>query len=242
MISSLRFVSGYPTRLAGIGRRKIVFNDRVNVLYGPNGAGKTTILRTIAAVSGCAAGGWSDGRVPDPLPYRVQVERDEHPVFYQDCYRDSESSFIGDDYLDRHAYLRSTGEKRIGLVNELIDYIEDRFLTYKHRRDERPTLLLDEVDNHIGFAGQSILWDDIVSRLAKKYQLIISTHSIFPILFRRDNSLRTDNVIVLADHYAEICLAELGRGIAYFNARNGADARTDAERNRGAVNAKNGSS
>ncbi len=221
MISSLIFHSGYPAKLKGIGRKRIVFNDRINVLYGPNGSGKTTILNTLAASSGCGDGGWSDGREPRALSYHATVERDGHPVFYQDCYRDSEESFIGADYLESHAHLRSTGEKRIGLVNELIDYIESRFLTYKLRLDERPTLLLDEVDNHMGFAGQSILWGDVFGKLSKKYQLIVSTHSIFPILLKRDNLLRRDNLIVLAEHYAEICVAELGRAIEYFNKTNG---------------------
>jgi predicted ATP-binding protein involved in virulence len=153
----------------------------------------------------------------------VTVERDEQPVFYQDCYSNSEESFIGADYLDSHAYLRSTGEKRIGLVNELVDHIENRFLTYKLRRDTRPTLLLDEVDNHIGFAGQSVLWSDLIAKLCKKYQLIVSTHSIFPILLKRDNVLRQDNIIVLADRYAEICVSELGQAIEYFNTNNNGD-------------------
>jgi energy-coupling factor transporter ATP-binding protein EcfA2 len=152
MISSLTFTSGYPTRLKGIGRRRLTFNDRINVLFGPNGSGKTTILKTLAAVSGCGRGGWSDGRKAGPLPYGVKVERDDQPVFYQDCYRNSEESFVGADYLDSHAYLRLTGEKRIGLVNELLDDTDRRFLSRKLRPDERPTLLLDEVDNHIGFA------------------------------------------------------------------------------------------
>lgn len=217
MIESVIFHSGYPTKLKGIGRKPIAFNDRVNVLFGPNGSGKTTILRTLAAASGCSDGGWSDGREPQGLSYEATVERDNQPVFYQDCYRDSEQSFISGDYLETRAHLHSTGEKRVGLVNELVDYIETRFLTYKLRRDERPTLLLDEVDNHIGFAGQSILWGDLFGKLSKKYQLIIATHSIFPILLRRDNLLRQDNILVLEEHYAEICLAELERAITYFN-------------------------
>lgn len=220
MISSLIFHSGYPVRLEGIKRKRLVFNERINVLYGPNGSGKTTILKTLAALCGCADGGWSDEREPQTLPYSAAVERDEYPVFYQDCYRNSEDSFISANYLESRTWLRSTGEKRIGLVNELIDHIEDRFLTYKLRRNERPTLLLDEVDNHVGFAGQSILWGDLFGRLSKKYQLIISTHSIFPILLKRDNPIRRDNIIVLADGYAEICIIELGRAIKYFNETN----------------------
>ncbi|MBN2576864.1 MAG: AAA family ATPase [Deltaproteobacteria bacterium] len=220
MISSVVFTSGYPTRLRGIGRRRLAFNDRINVLFGPNGSGKTTILKTLAAASGCGRGGWSDGRRPEPLPYGVKVERDAQPVFYQDCYRDSEKSFVGVDYLEAHAYLRSTGEKRIGLVNELVDDIEGRLRSRKLGRNERPTLLLDEVDNHVGFAGQSILWGDLFGRLSKRYQIIISTHSIFPVLLRRNSSLRQDNIVVLAERYAEICVLELGKAIKRFNATN----------------------
>lgn len=217
MIRSLAFHSGYPTRLHGIGTRPIAFGGRINTLFGPNGSGKTTILRTLAASAGCSTGGWSDGRSPEDLAYAYSVDRDDQPVFYQDCYRDSEQSFISADYLDAHAHLRSTGEKRMGLVNELIDYIEDRFLTYRLRPHQRPTLLLDEVDNHIGFAGQSVLWKDLFVRLSKKYQLIISTHSIFPILLRHNTSIREDNLIVLAERYAEGCVTELGNAIRYFN-------------------------
>jgi hypothetical protein len=221
MINSMKFHTGYPVQIKGIGKRKIEFNPRLNILFGPNGAGKSTILRTLATVTGCGAGGWSDGREPEQLPYRVTVEWDRWPVFYQDCYTNSEDSFIGENYLEAHAHLRSTGEKRIGLVNELIDYIEDRFLTFKLKPGEHPTLLLDEVDNHIGIAAQSIFWKEIVALLSKKYQLIIATHSIFPILLQRNSNVRQDNVIVLEPQYKEICIQELGSAIEYFNRNTG---------------------
>ena len=217
MISTLRFKTGYPTRLKGIGKRVITFNGWTNILYGPNGSGKTTILRALAEGSGCGGGGWSGGSESEKLEFTISMESDGRPVFYQDCYRNSEESFLDTDYLDSHAHLRSSGEKRIGLVNELIGHIEDRFLSYKLPRENRPTLLLDEVDNHIGFAGQSIFWGDIVPKLSKKYQLIISTHSIFPVLLNRSNSIKPDNIISLAPQYAEICVHELERAVKFFN-------------------------
>jgi len=217
----LKFNSGYPARLKGIGKQKIRFNPWTNILFGPNGSGKTTILRTLAVFSGCGSGGWSDRAVSEELDYSASVESDGRPVFYQNCYSDSEESFIDSGYLESNAHLRSSGEKRIGLVNELVDYIETRFLSYKLRREDRPTLLLDEVDNHIGFAGQAILWGEIFPKLSKKYQLIISTHSIFPVLLRRGNSIKPDNIISLAPQYPEICIQELERAVKFFNANSG---------------------
>ncbi|GEM_PF-1311821 len=220
MIQSLKFESGYPVRIDGIGRRRHRFGDRINVLFGPNGAGKTTMLHTLAVATGCGAGGWSeyaDGKAVTTLEYRVRLEWDGRPVFYQDCYTHSEESFIGSGYLESREMLRSTGERRIGLINELIDYLEDRFLTYKLKPSERPTLLLDEVDNHIGFAGQAVLWKDIFPQLSKKYQLIISTHSIFPILLQKERTFRKDNIIELSPRYLEHCLQELGDAIEFYN-------------------------
>ncbi len=227
MISSLTFRTGYPTRIEGIRKQTITFTDRLNILLGPNGSGKSTILRTLAQSTGCGNGGWSDNRDTWDLPYEVAVDWDGWPIFYHDCHTHSEQSFIAPDYLENHQLLRSTGEKRIGLINELIDYIENRFLTYKLKRHERPTLLLDEVDNHVGFAGQSVMWHDILPRLGKKYQLIVATHSVFPLLLRKESSLRTDNVIQLSQGYDNICLEELRRAITFFNTEGDGNSRHD---------------
>ncbi len=216
MIRSLSFVTGYPTGLPGIGRRKLGFQDRLNVLVGPNGSGKSTILSTLARAVGCGDGGWSRGEAAE-LDFDYRIDWDGRPVFYQDCHRDSEISFLNPAFFTEKAFLRSSGEKRIGLINELIDAFETRFPTYKLKSDDRPTILLDEIDNHIGFAGQSILWKDVFPGLLKKYQVIVSTHSIFPLLLRRDNSLRSDNIIQLYQDYSGICIGELAEAIQYFN-------------------------
>ncbi len=243
MVHSLQFHSGYPTRIEGIRTHRHEFNGRINLLVGPNGSGKSTILAAIASALGIFQGGWSGappssvGRqpydVPGGLPYTVTVEWDGRPAFYQDCYGDSERSFIDPNYLEREAVLRSTGEKRVGLINQLIDDMEARFPTFRLRRDDRPTLLLDEADNHVGFAGQAILWKNIIPKLSKKYQLIISTHSILPLLLRRDNLLREDRIFELTPGYAYICVDELHAAVRHFNREgDGADENepeTDAE-------------
>lgn len=218
MIESLRIHTGYPSRLPGIGSKAHNFEPRINVLFGPNGAGKTTLLRTLAACTGCGAGGWSNSAIPEDPGYKVSLNWNGDPVFYQDCYANSENSFIGPSYLEEHELLRSTGEKRIGLINELIDYLEERFLTYRVvKTGERPTLLLDEVDNHIGFAGQAVLWKEIFPRLSKKYQLIISSHSIFPVLLRKNTSIRYDNILELSPYYRLQCVQALGDAIEHYN-------------------------
>ncbi len=220
MINSIRFFKGYPSRFSLLGRRPYTFNDRLNIIIGPNGSGKTTLLRYLAMIAGCGSGGWND-ESNIALPFEIEMEWDRKPVYYQDCYADSEKSFLNDSFFQEMKYLRSTGEKRIGLINELINHLENRFLTYRLKKDEKPTLILDEVDNHIGFAGQSIFWKSLIPLLIKKYQLIVSTHSIFPILLKKNNLLRQDNFIILYRNYDYLCVKELSDAIGFFNSREG---------------------
>ncbi|MFP4376575.1 MAG: AAA family ATPase [Spirochaetales bacterium] len=221
MIRSLRFDSGYPRKLPGIGTRTIEFGPRINIVFGPNGAGKSTMLNAIANEVGCGSGGWNTDQQRGGLsfPFQAKVSWDNEPVFFQDCYADSDNSFLAEGYLESHDFLRSSGEVRIGLINELVSHIERRFVSYRQPRDKRPTLLLDEVDNHIGLVGQSILWREIFGQLSKKYQLIVSTHSVFPLLLRRNNAQRVDEVHELVADYKHQCLAELAEAIDYYNER-----------------------
>ncbi len=241
MIHSIQFNSGYPARLPGIGKKAIEFNDRLNLLIGPNGAGKSTVLKALAEAAGCQDGGWSensaaketDGKKDtgfrektiagtDEINIKTSqmdytVKYDSKPVFFQDFHADSDKSFLNPFFFDEYRYLRSTGEKRIGLINELINHLEDNFLTWKLKNKDKPTIILDEIDNHVGFAGQSILWKEIFPYLVKKYQLIISTHSIFPLLLKRDSSLRQDNVISLHEKYDHSCIDVLADAVDYYN-------------------------
>ena len=57
-------------------------------------------------------------------------------------------------------------------------------------------------------------------RLSKRDQLIISTHSVLPIRLRRSSHLRQDNIVVLAERDAEICVSELDKAIRRFNTTN----------------------
>ena len=237
MIHALRFRSGYPVRLPGIRTRTLRFGERINIVFGPNGAGKSTMLGAVAGAAGCGGGGWSEtdfaldagaglagaeerqpiGTDYETDLYRARLTWDERPVFYQDCYAESETSFLNEGYLESREFLKSTGEKRIGLINELITNVEERFLTYKLPRHVRPTLVLDEVDNHVGFVGQWVLWSEIIPHLSKKYQLIVATHSVFPLLLRRDNPQRSDVLFELTESYARQCLDSLAEAIDYYN-------------------------
>ncbi|MBN1648308.1 MAG: AAA family ATPase [Spirochaetales bacterium] len=224
MIFSVRFLSGYASRFSVLGSKTYRFEPKLNVIIGPNGSGKTTLLDALAKAAGCGDGGWSDSGEAVP-PFKMDLQRDEWPVFYQNCYADSEESFINPLFFQEKKLLRSTGEKRIGLINELLTSLENRFLTYKLKPVQRPTLILDEVDNHIGFVGQAIFWKDIVPRIIKKYQLIVSTHSIFPLLLQKDTQFRKDNIITLYRNYDYSCIASLKYAIDFYNSDSGSRVR-----------------
>lgn len=68
MISSLKFKSGFPLKLLGVGKKTFSFKAGLNVLWGPNGCGKTTMLRTLAAYGFIKTGGWS--ALQEPLSLR----------------------------------------------------------------------------------------------------------------------------------------------------------------------------
>ena len=74
------------------------------------------------------------------------------------------------------------------------------------------------MDNHVGFAGQSILWDGLFPRLAKKCRLIISTRRIFPLLLERHSVRRDDAIVERVDGYAALCVHLLGGAIRRFTA------------------------
>lgn len=217
VIETLRFTGGYPTKLAGIKKRTIQFSDRLNLVIGPNGGGKSTILGTLAKLTGCGDGGWSNQAGINMPLYKTEIKWDGLPVFYQDCDTDSAASFINPGFFDEFSHLRSTGEKRIGLINELINTFEAKFPTYKLKNTNRPTLLLDEVDNHIGFVGQSVFWKDVIPRLIKKYQIIVSTHSVFPLLLKKETSLRQDIIIELDPEYDAACIKVLAEAVDHYN-------------------------
>jgi hypothetical protein len=67
-----------------------------------------------------------------------------------------------------------------------------------------------------------VLWGQVFFKLSWKYQLIISTHSIFPVLLKQESRYRKDNLIVLSEKYAEICVSELGKAVKFFNESNSA--------------------
>lgn len=59
MITTCKFISGYPFRLPMIRDRIFEFKPGLNVLFGPNGCGKSTILKALKAHSLITTIGWS---------------------------------------------------------------------------------------------------------------------------------------------------------------------------------------
>jgi len=202
MINSVVFTGGYPQKLPGIRKKPIQFSPRLNVLYGPNGNGKTTIIRTLAHGSDL---------LTEALPYPYMIEKDPSPVFYFET-----GTLVRSDFFLARPHLRSSGETQAGAINAFITEIEERFPLYKLSTKNRPVLLIDEIDHHIGFGAQHILWRSIIPELARKYQVIVSSHSIFPILLQKHNILRDDKIIELHPDYIRYCIDSLANSIDFY--------------------------
>lgn len=223
----LRFTGGYPTRLPCIRRRRLTFGDRINLVVGHNGSGKSTVLRALGGSTGCGSGGWSREAGSEGLDFQSAVEWDGEPVFYQDCEQQGEVSFLSEDFSTRFDAARSSGERRIALLNELRRHLNQVFPPYRMRNTRRPTLVLDEVDHYMGIGGQWFFWAEIVPWISKRFQLILSSHSIFPVLLRKNGPLRQDTVLELSPGYQEECVRLLGAAVDRYNKEN-ADNAADA--------------
>ncbi|AEJ60981.1 AAA ATPase [Spirochaeta thermophila DSM 6578] len=203
MIRTLTYTSGYPTALPGIRRRPLAFSPDLTVVYGPNGSGKTTIIRTLAHAAGL---------ITDPLPFTYSIDRDAAPVVLFDP-----EDFVRSDLFLSRPELRSSGEIQAGAINTFIDAILSRFPLYRLSPHLRPTLLLDEPDHHVGFGAQFILWRHILPALARHFQVIVSSHSIFPVLLAKHTLLRDDLIIELHPGYTDYCIDALAEAVDFYN-------------------------
>jgi len=83
-------------------------------------------------------------------------------------------------------------KKEGSYMNDTYDYIKLRKETFQG--NDKPTLLLDEVDSQLDLFNQMWFHKEIVPKLSEKYQIIMASHSIFaafyyPNIIQLDNSL-----------------------------------------------------
>lgn len=48
----------------------------------------------------------------------------------------------------------------------------------RHASDQKPTILIDEMDEGMDFFNQIIYWEEVIPKLVEKYQVIMVTHSL----------------------------------------------------------------
>ncbi len=92
----------------------------------------------------------------------------------------------------------------------VIEYYNDNKKIVK----SKPTLLLDEPDAHLSFPMQRRLWQMLTNeKVLSSYQIIVTTHSIIPIFWLRQNRLSRENFVELKHGY----LDELSHEISLLN-------------------------
>jgi len=74
--------------------------------------------------------------------------------------------------------------------SDIVEYIKLRKESFKG--DFKPTLLLDEVDSQLDLFNQMWFHKEIVPKLAKKYQVILVSHSVFAANYYQ-NVIELDN-------------------------------------------------
>lgn len=74
-------------------------------------------------------------------------------------------------------------------------------------RNGKKTLLLDEIDRNFSLDVQVTFWEQLIPKVAKDYQIIISTHSIIPMLMKRE----TFNLILFEEGFIEFVMEAVHR-------------------------------
>lgn len=153
---------------------------------------------------------------------RAVVKWDGSPVFFQSAAKsDAPITYFGQtDILSEHEEIMevmskpSDGQKRLDRINRLAKLLPNppdltdtknlhnetmkKFAKYVSSlpRKGPMTLLLDEPDRSLSVENQAIIWAGL-SNWAKKFQVIVATHSLMPLLHLPEGS----TIIDMADGY-----------------------------------------
>jgi len=118
--------------------------------------------------------------------------------------------FTGMEAIGSMVSTNSAGEKSIGLLNKLYelhtDYdppirgVNDTWMeadkVYQDwvkslPKNGKPTLLIDELDHHLDIDNQKFYWE-YINHLAKKWQVIVVSHSVFAFMRTDVNHIPLD--------------------------------------------------